>query len=139
DRILDRPLPEIGGNGLFTLELERELLTGRVHAAVHSLKDLPVQVTPRSTLGAIPERADVRDVLISASMKHLAELPTAARLGTSSLRRAALALAHRPDMNVQSLRGSVDTSVRKALSGEYEAIMLAGAGVIRLGLSNMIT
>lgn len=139
DRILDRPLPEIGGKGLFTLELERELLEGRVHAAVHSLKDLPVQDTPGLTLGAIPERADARDVLISASGKRLAELPAAARLGTSSLRRAAQALAQRPDFEIQSLRGNIDTRVRKALSGEYDAIILAGAGVTRLGLEDKIT
>lgn len=139
DRILDRPLPEIGGKGLFTLELERELLEGRVQAAVHSLKDLPVTDSHGLALGAIPERADVRDVLISASGKRLAELPPAARLGTSSLRRAAQALAFRPDLEIQSLRGNVDTRVRKALAGEYDAIILAGAGVTRLGMQDRIT
>lgn len=139
DRILDRPLPEIGGKGVFTLELEQALLEGRVHAAVHSLKDLPVTDSPGLTLGAIPERADVRDVLISGSGKGLAELPRAARLGTSSLRRAAQALAYRSDLEIQALRGNVDTRVRKALAGEYDAIILAGAGVTRLGMQDRIT
>ncbi len=139
DRILDRPLPEIGGKGLFTLELEGELLEGRVHGAVHSLKDLPVENSPGLTLGAIPERAEVRDVLISSSGKGLAELPYAARLGTSSLRRTAQALALRPDLKIGPLRGNVDTRLKKALAGEYDAIILAGAGITRLGLDDKVT
>lgn len=139
DRILDRPLPEIGGKGLFTFELEHALLEDRVQAAVHSLKDLPVSDAAGLALGAIPARADARDVLISGSGKGLAELPHAAQLGTSSLRRAAQALALRPDLEIQSLRGNVDTRVRKALAGEYDAIVLAGAGVTRLGMQDRIT
>lgn len=138
DLILDRPLPEIGGKGLFTQELEAELLSSRVHAAVHSLKDLPVEAVWGLVTGAIPSRAEVRDVLISASGKGLAALPERARVGTSSPRRAAQLLAYRPDLQIESLRGNVDTRVRKALEGQYDAIVLAGAGVQRLGLEKNI-
>lgn len=139
DRILDRPLPEIGGKGLFTQELEDELLSGDVQAAVHSLKDLPIGDQPGLTVGAIPARADVRDVLISAQGLTLDELPERARLGTSSLRRAAQLLAYRPDLLIEPLRGNVDTRLRKAEQGQYDAIVLAGAGVTRLGLGDKIT
>lgn len=139
DRILDRPLPEIGGKGLFTQELEAELLAGKVQAAVHSLKDLPVEDAPGLYIGAIPIREDVRDVLVSASRKGLAELPERARVGTSSLRRAAQLLAYRPDLRIEPLRGNIDTRVRKALEGQYDAIVLAGAGVRRLGLEGRIS
>ena len=139
DRILDRPLPEIGGKGLFTLELERELQEGRVHAAVHSLKDLPVDNPPGLILGAIPERAAVQDVLISPGGYGFADLPQRARVGTSSLRRTAQLLAQRPDLQILPLRGNVDTRIQKVLAGEYDAIILAGAGVTRLGLEDKIT
>ena len=139
DRILNRPLPEIGGKGLFTQELESELLAGRVHAAVHSLKDLPVENPPGLLLGAIPSRGEVRDALISAGGFRLEDLPPGARLGTSSLRRAAQALALRPDLRVESLRGNIDTRLRKALDGQYDAIILAGAGLVRMGLEVHIT
>lgn len=134
DIILDKPLPEIGGKGLFTEALENELLSGAVHCAVHSLKDLPIQNPDGLTIGCIPERADARDVFVSAHGLTLGSLPVGARLGTSSLRRAAQALRLRPDLQVQSLRGNVDTRLRKAAEGQYEAILLAGAGLIRLGL-----
>ena len=136
---LDRPLPEIGGKGLFTQELEAELLSGRVHGAVHSLKDLPVASPDGLTIGAIPVRAEVRDVLISAQGHNLDTLPTGAVVGTSSLRRSAQLLAHRPDLRVESLRGNVDTRLRKAQAGQYDAILLAGAGVSRLGLEASVT
>lgn len=139
DRILDRPLLEIGGKGLFTQELEGELLAGRVHAAVHSLKDLPVENPPGLALGAIPARADGRDVLVSAQGHTLETLPEAARVGTSSLRRAAQLLAFRPDLRITPLRGNVDTRLRKAQQGQYDAIILAGAGLSRLGLEEQIT
>jgi hydroxymethylbilane synthase len=139
DKILDRPLPEIGGKGLFTAELEAELLSGRVQVAVHSLKDLPVEPVPGLTIGAIPARGEVRDVLISAQNLHLEDLPSGARVGTSSLRRSAQILARRPDLSITSLRGNVDTRIRKALEGAYDAILLAGAGVTRLGLDSKIT
>jgi hydroxymethylbilane synthase len=134
DRILDKPLPEIGGKGLFTQELEAELLSGHVHAAVHSLKDLPVENPDSLTVGAIPARADPRDVLVSAGGYTLETLPPGAVVGTSSLRRAAQVLALRPDLVVKPLRGNVDTRLRKALDGDYDAILMAGAGLSRLGL-----
>jgi hydroxymethylbilane synthase len=139
DRILDRPLPEIGGKGLFTRELEAELLSGAVHAAVHSLKDLPVENPPGLTIGCIPKRADVGDVLLSNKGQTLHELPPGAVVGTSSLRRSAQLLAVRPDLRIAPLRGNVDTRIRKLKAGQYDAIVLAGAGVIRLGLSSEIT
>jgi len=139
DKILDVPLPEIGGKGLFTQELEAELLSGRVHAAVHSLKDLPVENSPGLTVGAIPVRAEVRDALVSARGYTLSTLPAGAKVGTSSLRRAAQLLAARPDLITDSLRGNVDTRIRKALEGQYDAIILAGAGLTRLGLEKHVT
>ncbi len=139
DKTLDKPLPEVGGKGLFTQELETELLSGRADCAVHSLKDLPVESPVGLTIGCIPARADVRDVLISARGYHLATLPTYASVGTSSQRRAAQLLSIRSGLRVTSLRGNVDTRLRKALEGQYDAIILAGAGLARLGLEQHIT
>jgi hydroxymethylbilane synthase len=139
DRVLDRPLPEIGGKGLFTQELEAELLDRHVHAAVHSLKDLPVDDSPGLIIGAVPMRAEVRDALISSKGYSFEELPEGARVGTSSLRRSAQLLSLRPDLHVESLRGNVDTRLRKALEGPYDAIVLAGAGLTRLGQEGRIT
>jgi hydroxymethylbilane synthase len=139
DKVLDKPLPEIGGKGLFTQELENELLSGAVHCAVHSLKDLPVENPPGLTIGCIPVRGEVRDVLISREGYALATLPQNSVLGTSSLRRAAQLLAARPDLRIESLRGNVDTRLRKALDGQYDAIILAGAGLTRLGLGSHVT
>jgi hydroxymethylbilane synthase len=139
DKILDKPLPEIGGKGLFTQELETELLSGAVHCAVHSLKDLPVENPAGLTIGCIPARAEVRDALISANGYTVSTLPHGASLGTSSLRRAAQILSLRPDVRAESLRGNVDTRLRKALDGQYDAIILAGAGLTRLGLDSHVT
>lgn len=139
DKILDRPLPEIGGKGLFTQELEHELLSGAVHCAVHSLKDLPVENPAGLTIGCIPARAEVRDVLVSKNQYTLATLPTGASVGTSSLRRAAQLLSLRSDIRIESLRGNVDTRLRKALESQYDAIILAGAGLTRLGLDQQVT
>jgi len=139
DKILDKPLPEIGGKGLFTQELERELLSGALHCAVHSLKDLPVENPAGLTLGCIPLRAEVRDALISARGYTLSTLPSNASIGTSSLRRSAQILSIRPDLRTESLRGNVDTRLQKALDGQYGAIILAGAGLIRLGLEGDVT
>ena len=139
DKILDRPLPEIGGKGLFTQELESELLSEAVHCAVHSLKDLPVQNPDGLTVGCIPARVEVRDALISKDGFTLSALPQNAVVGTSSLRRAAQLLAARPDLRTDSLRGNVDTRLRKALEGQYDAIILAGAGLTRLGLDQHVT
>ena len=139
DKILDKPLPEIGGKGLFTQELEMELLLGAVHCAVHSLKDLPVENPSGLTIGCIPGRAEVRDAVISRDDHTLVTLPEGATVGTSSLRRAAQLLARRPDLRTEPLRGNVDTRVRKALGGQYDAIILAGAGLTRLGLEKHVT
>ncbi len=139
DKILDRPLPEIGGKGLFTQELESELLSSAVYCAVHSLKDLPVENPNGLAIGCIPLRAEVRDALISKHGFTLATLPQNAVVGTSSLRRAAQLLVVRPDLRIESLRGNVDTRVRKAMEGQYDAIILAGAGLIRLGLEQYVT
>ncbi|MBI5943313.1 MAG: hydroxymethylbilane synthase [Chloroflexi bacterium] len=139
DKILDKPLPEIGGKGLFTQELESELLSSAVHCAVHSLKDLPVENPAGLTVGCIPARAEVRDALISARGHTISTLPIGASVGTSSLRRAAQVLSLRPDIKTESLRGNVDTRLRKALDGQYDAIILAGAGLTRLGLDSHVT
>ena len=139
DRLLDHPLPEIGGKGLFTGELENALLSGRVQAVVHSLKDLPVETTPGLVIAAIPEREFAQDVLVSADGQKLSDLPEGARVGTGSLRRAAQLLARRPDLRILPLRGNVDSRVRKVMDGEYDAIVLAQAGLRRLGLQSHIS
>jgi len=139
DRELERPLPEIGGKGLFTQELEAEIMSGSADAAVHSLKDLPVDGSPRLTLGAIPLRQDARDVLISARGYRLMTLPQGARVGTSSSRRAAQLRAARPDLRIESLRGNVDTRLQKAEQEAFDAIVLAAAGLIRLDRQSVIT
>jgi len=139
DKVLDKPLPEIGGKGLFTQELENELLSGKVHCAVHSLKDLPVENPDGLTVGCVPARAEVRDALISKNGYTLETLPPGSIVGTSSLRRTAQILSARPDLTTASLRGNVDTRLRKALDGQYDAIILAGAGLTRLGLESHIT
>jgi len=139
DRVLDKPLFEIGGKGLFTYELEEALHTGRIHAAVHSLKDLPTEDAPGLTIGTIPARADARDVWVCPDGYTLVTLPEGAVVGTSSLRRKAQLLARRPDLNIQPIRGNVDTRLRKVQEGQYDAIVLASAGLTRLGLQNHIT
>jgi hydroxymethylbilane synthase len=139
DKILDKPLPEIGGKGLFTQELESELSKGRVQCAVHSLKDLPVENPNGLTIGCIPIRGEVRDALLSSRGYTLWTLPKGASVGTSSLRRAAQILSLRSDLRTVSLRGNVDTRVRKAMDGQYDAIILAGAGLTRLGLDQHVT
>ena len=121
DRLLDHPLLEIGGKGFFTGELENALLSGQVQAAVHSLKDLPVEPTPGLVIGAIPERDAAQDVLVTADGQRLSDLPEGARVGTSSLRRAAQLLARRPDLTILPVRGNVDSRVRKVMDGEYDA------------------
>ena len=138
DRTLDKPLPQIGGKGLFTAELEAALHDGRIDLAVHSLKDLPVEETSGLTIGAICRRADVRDVLVAQQEWTLATLPAGAVIGTGSLRRKAQLLACRPDLVVRPVRGNVDTRIAKVMAGEYDAAVLAAAGVIRLGLDEAI-
>lgn len=139
DRVLDRPLPEIGGKGLFTAELEDALRAGTIDVAVHSLKDLPITDGPGLTIGAIVERADARDALICPAGHTLGTLPAGARVGTSSLRRAAQLRLARPDLLLLPLRGNVDTRLRKAQAGDYDAIVLAAAGLTRLGLQAAVT
>lgn len=138
DRILDRPLADIGGKGLFLKELEMAMLEGRADIAVHSLKDVPMEMEPGFELGAILERADPADAFISTRYANLAELPEAARVGTSSLRRQAQLRAARPDLTLLDLRGNVNTRLAKLDDGHYDAIILACAGIDRLGLSARI-
>jgi hydroxymethylbilane synthase len=139
DKRLDTPLPEIGGKGLFTEALEAELLSGAVNCAVHSLKDLPIDSTASLTIGCVPPRGEARDVIVSAAGYTVKSLPEGARVGTSSLRRSAQLLAARPDLTTESLRGNVDTRLRKALDGQYDAIVVAGAGLVRLGMEQHVT
>jgi hydroxymethylbilane synthase len=138
DRNLSQALPEIGGKGLFTQELEAEILAGGAEAAVHSLKDLPVDEPGELIIGSIPEREDPRDVLVSPRGYQINTLPRGAKIGTSSLRRAAQLRALRPDLEITSIRGNVDTRIRKAKEGEYDAIVLAAAGLTRLGKQEVI-
>lgn len=138
---LDRPLSQLGAKGLFTRELDEALLENRVDLAVHSLKDLPTADTEGLAVSTIPVREDPRDVLIGpegAEGISLSALPAGATVGTSSLRRRALILAFRPDLSVENLRGNLDTRIRKVDEGVVDAIVVAGAGVRRLGLSRRI-
>jgi hydroxymethylbilane synthase len=134
DRIQDRRLADIGGKGLFTKEIEEALLDGRIDAAIHSLKDMPAIAPDGLVIAAVPEREDPRDAFLSLTHDRLAALPAGARLGTASLRRQAQALHVRPDLNVTPLRGNVDTRLAKLERGEFDAILLAAAGLNRLGL-----
>jgi hydroxymethylbilane synthase len=134
DRIQDRRLADIGGKGLFTKEIEEALLDGRIDAAIHSLKDMPAISPDGLVIAAIPEREDPRDAFLSLAHARLADLPRGARLGTASLRRQAQALHVRPDLEVISLRGNVDTRLAKLERGDVDAILLAAAGLNRLGL-----
>lgn len=140
DEVQDRPLPEIGGKGLFTAELDRALLDGEIHLAVHSLKDLPTEMDPALAVSCVPEREDPRDVLVGpeGAGVTLEGLEEGAVLGTSSLRRRALALAFRPDLEVRSVRGNLDTRLRKVDEGGYDALVLAAAGLRRLGREDRI-
>jgi hydroxymethylbilane synthase len=139
DRILDRPLSEIGGKGLFLKELEYAMLNGEADLAVHSMKDVPAGMTEGLVLDAVLPRANPFDALVSRDNRRLAELPAASRIGTSSLRRRSQLLALRPDLEVNDLRGNVDTRLRKLDEGQYDAIILACAGLQRLGLGERIT
>ncbi|HPO30828.1 MAG TPA: hydroxymethylbilane synthase, partial [Candidatus Hydrogenedentes bacterium] len=134
DRELDQPLPEIGGKGLFTRELEQALRGGKIDLAVHSLKDLPVEDAYGLRVGAVTSRPARRDVLYSARGWTLDTLPPRAVVGTSSPRRAAQLAVIRPDVRVVSLRGNVPTRIRREEEGRYDAILLAEAGLARLGL-----
>lgn len=138
DQILDRTLSKVGGKGLFVKELETAMEEGRAQLAVHSLKDMPMELPPGFVLAAVLEREDARDAFISNRYVALGDLPQGARVGTSSLRRHVQLLALRPDLDVQPLRGNLDTRLRKLDDGGYDAIVLAAAGLVRLGLASRI-
>jgi hydroxymethylbilane synthase len=139
DRIMDRSLTEIGGKGLFVKEIEQALLDGQADIAVHSMKDVPAELAPGLVIGCIPRREDARDVAVTRGGVALAGLPTGSRIGTSSLRRAVQLRAWRPDLVIVPLRGNVDTRLRKCAQGEVDAVLLARAGLIRLGRAEEAT
>lgn len=139
DKITDVPLSQVGGKGLFVKEIEEALLDGRVDLAVHSMKDVPTDFPEGLALRCITKREDPRDALISREGKKLSELTEGAKIGTSSLRRRSQLLAKRPDLEIRDLRGNLDTRIRKLEEGVYDAIILAGAGLNRLGWSEKIT
>ncbi|HUG64955.1 MAG TPA: hydroxymethylbilane synthase [Gaiellaceae bacterium] len=138
-QVTGEPLPEIGGKGLFTEELERALRERAIDLAVHSLKDLPTVDADGVVVGAVLAREDAGDCLVARSASSLSDLADGATVGTSSLRRAAQLRAARPDLDVRSIRGNVDTRVRKVTDGEYDATVLAAAGLRRLGLEHVVT
>ncbi len=138
DQILDRALSKVGGKGLFVKELETALEEDRAHLAVHSLKDVPMDLPPGFVLAAVLEREDPRDAFVSNHHADLAALPQGACVGTSSLRRVVQLLAERPDLRIEPLRGNLDTRLRKLDEGQYDAIVLAAAGLKRLGLASRI-
>ncbi len=139
DTILDSPLSKVGGKGLFVKEIEEALIQGAIHLAVHSMKDVPAVLPEPLTLTAYPEREDPRDAMISVDYPSLDQLPEGGRVGTSSLRRSSQLLQRRPDLRVETLRGNVDTRLRKLDEGKYDAIILAVAGLNRFGLDHRIT
>lgn len=134
DRIQDRRLLEIGGKGLFTKEIEEALIEGRIDCAIHSMKDMPALLPDGLCIAAVPEREDPRDAFLSRGAEQLEDLPLGAKLGTASLRRQAQSLNRRPDLDVQMLRGNVDTRLAKLAAGEADATLLAAAGLDRLGM-----
>lgn len=138
DRVQDRRLMEIGGKALFTKEIEEALLAGRVDVAVHSMKDVPAEQPRGLCIAAVPPREDARDAFVSEAFASFGDLPAGARLGTASLRRQAQALALRPDLKIEMLRGNVDTRLRKLAEGEFDAILLAVSGLNRLGFEAVI-
>jgi hydroxymethylbilane synthase len=139
DKILDVPLAKVGGKGLFVKEIEEALLNGKIDLAVHSMKDMPAQIPKGLCIGAIPLREIPQDVLISKNNRRFSELPSGAIIGTGSLRRKAQLLFARPDLVVAPLRGNIDTRLKKLETENLDAIILAGAGVKRLGFENRIT
>ena len=139
DIITNKPLPKLGGKGLFVKELEVALINDEIDFAVHSFKDLPTELTPGLIVGAITKRVDPRDALVSKNGETLDDLPPGSTVGTSSPRRASQILAYRPDLELVDLRGNLDTRLRKVNTGEVDAAVLAAAGLIRLGLADKIT
>jgi hydroxymethylbilane synthase len=138
DQITDQPLANFGGKGLFTKELERSLLDHETDIAVHSLKDVPPHRPEKLVLAAFLTRADARDCLVSNQYASLAELPASATVGTCSVRRTAQVLARRPDLHIKMIRGNIDTRVAKLERGEYDALIMAAAGLQRIGLQDHI-
>jgi len=138
DKIIDVALAKVGTKGMFTKEIEEAMLDSRIDLAVHSLKDLPTELTPEFVIAAVPEREDPRDAFLSNKYSRIEELPARARVGTSSLRRQAQLHAMRGDLEIIPLRGNVDTRLRKLQSGEFDGIILAAAGVSRLGLTDLV-
>ncbi|MDD5716704.1 MAG: hydroxymethylbilane synthase [Sulfuricurvum sp.] len=139
DKILDVPLAKIGGKGLFLKEIEESMLRGEAQMAVHSLKDVPTVMPEGLLLSAITVREDVRDAMLSEKYPDIASLPQGAVVGTSSLRRRMQLVQQRPDLVIKDLRGNVDTRIRKLKEGEFDAIILAAAGINRLGFSDLVT
>lgn len=139
DKILDVPLAKIGGKGLFVKEIEEALLSGEIDLAVHSMKDVPTELPPGLDLLCIPTREDARDALISRERTRFKDLPHGAKVGTSSLRRQAQLLQARPDLSISTLRGNLDTRLKKLREGQFDAIVLAAAGLRRLGWETEIT
>jgi hydroxymethylbilane synthase len=139
DKITDVPLAKVGGKGLFVKEIEEALMDGRIDLAVHSMKDMPAELPQGLCIGAVPERENPRDALISNDAISLEALPQGARVGTSSLRRSSQLLHRRPDLNILALRGNLDTRLKKLAGGNLDAIVLAAAGLKRLGLDHRIT
>ena len=139
DKIQDRALSEIGGKGLFIKEIEEALLDGRADFAVHSSKDVPPEVAPSLVVDCFPQRVDARDVIVTRTGGGFSELPAGSTVGTSSLRRRLQLSALRPDLSFTVLRGNVDTRIRKCRAGEVEAIVLARAGMLRLGIEHEVS
>jgi hydroxymethylbilane synthase len=139
DKILDVPLAKVGGKGLFVKEIEEALLNEKIDLAVHSMKDMPAQIPQGLCIGAIPEREAPQDVLISKNNRRFSQLPSGAMIGTGSLRRKAQLLFARPDLVVAPLRGNIDTRLKKLETENLDAVILAAAGVRRLGFENKIT
>lgn len=139
DKILDVPLAQVGGKGLFVKEIEEALLDNRIDLAVHSMKDMPAEVPDGLIIGAVPQRENPFDALISKASKSILQLPEGARVGTSSLRRSAQIKYLRPDVTIISLRGNLDTRLKKLDTTDLDAIVLAAAGLIRLGMAERIS
>lgn len=138
DHFLDTLIPDIGGKGVFTKEIEEALLSKEIDFAVHSMKDLPTELPDGLAIVAVPKREDARDVLVTRSKWRLGELPAGARVGTGSLRRRAQLLHHRPDLNLAPIRGNIDTRLRKLDGGEVDALVMAAAGLKRIGCEDRI-
>lgn len=139
DKILDVPLAKVGGKGLFVKEIEQALIDGRIDLAVHSMKDMPAELPSGLTICAVPKRENPRDALVSVHHSGIDDLPRGARVGTSSLRRSAQLKHHRPDLEIVSLRGNLNTRLDKLETTDLSAIVLAAAGLIRLGMAARIT